>query len=461
MRKRWSSYILLLLGIVLLSLVSGLNRIQVSSIAVFSALILGTLFFWKFRLAFAFICLAILLGSGLINVTLLVEFAGLDIILFLVGMMTVVGFLEEHRFFEILINKIIGAVGYNVNSLIIVILVMAAFFAALVDEVTSILFMTSAVLHLTGRIRVNPIPYVMMLVFATNIGSSATVVGNPIGVMIALRAGLTFGDFLRWASPIAAISLIAIIPLTMRYFNKDIKELENRLKNISNFKDTDKQLSIKTSEFMISIIFFVLTIFFLVFHHQIEELLHLERNSMLLGTALGAAGAALVIDRNKAREIIEMRVDWWTLSFFLILFASVGTLKLTGVTSILANSLLSLAGGGETSLFISFTIIAGILSAFMDNVLAVATFIPVVQDLQSMGVYSFPLWWAALFAGTFFGNLTVIGSTANIVALGMIEKRKVGHITFFQWIKAGIIVTLPTISIALLLLYLQIPLMPR
>lgn len=455
------SYMLLVLGFGFFSFLFGLSRVQIYSVTVFSALILGTLFFWKFRLAFAFIAIAILLGSGLIDVPLLVEFAGLDIILFLVGMMTVVGFLEEHRFFEILINKIIGAIGYNANRLVIALMLMGAFFAALVDEVTSILFMTSTVLHLTGKYRVNPIPFVMMLVFATNIGSSATVVGNPVGVTIALKAGLTFGDFLRWASPITIISLIATIPLMMKYFKKEIKDLEDKLKKFSNNEDVNEKLSIKTSEFMISLIFFSATILFLILHHQIEELLHLERNSMLLGTALGAAGVALIIERKKARELIELRVDWWTLSFFIILFASVGTLKLTGVTSLLANSLLFMAGGNETWLFISFTLIAGILSAFMDNVLAVATFIPIIQDLQLLGVYSFPLWWGALFAGTFFGNLTIIGSTANIVGLGMIERRKVGHITFLQWIKAGVIVTLPTIGIALLLLYLQIPLMPR
>ncbi|MEM3049087.1 MAG: ArsB/NhaD family transporter, partial [Candidatus Bathyarchaeia archaeon] len=176
---------------------------------------------------------------------------------------------------------------------------------------------------------------------------------------------------------------------------------------------------------------------------------------------LGAAGVVLIIDREKARTLIEMRVDWWTLSFFMVLFASVGTLRLTGVTGALASSLLFLAGGNETWLFASFTIIAAILSAFMDNVLAVATFIPIIHDLQSIGVYVFPLWWGALFAGTFFGNLTMIGSTANIVAVGMLERRRAGHVTFLQWLKPGILVSVPTLVIAMLLLYLQLYLTPR
>jgi Na+/H+ antiporter NhaD/arsenite permease-like protein len=461
MKRQWGVYALLILCIIFLSSFFGLNRSQVFSVGVFSALILGTLFFWRFRLAFAFISIAVLLAAGLIDVPHLLEFAGFDIILFLVGMMVVVGFLEEHRFFEFLINRVIGVVGHDVNRLLFVIMVMAALFSALVGEVTSILFMTSTVLHLTGRYRVNPIPYVLMTVFATNIGSGATVVGNPVGVMIALRAGLTFTDFLRWASPIVIASLVVMIPLAIKYFNSEMKELKERMRKFRALKDGVGEPKVRASEFIISSIFFVATMLLLVFHHQVEELLHLERNVMLLGTALGSAGVALMIERDKAREIVETRVDWGTLSFFIILFASVGTLKVMGVTSILARSLSSFAGGNETLLFASLTLITGVLSAFMDNVLAVATFIPIIQDLQSMGVYSFPLWWGTLFAATFLGNLTIIGSTANIVALGMMERRKVGHITFLQWIKPGLAVSLPTIGLALLLLYLQIPLMPR
>ncbi|MEM2123602.1 MAG: SLC13 family permease [Candidatus Bathyarchaeia archaeon] len=457
--RKLSLYAFSILSVILLSFFSGLNKVQVYSVAVFSALILGTLLFWRFRLAFAFTAMAVLLGTGLIDVHHLLEFAGFDIILFLAGMMIVIGYLEEHRFFEILIGKVIDVMGDDINRLMVAVMVMAALFAALVDEVTSILFMTSTVLHLTGRYQVNPVPYMMMLVFSTNIGSSATVVGNPVGVMIALRGGLTFTDFLRWASPIAIVSLTAMIPLTMKYFEREIKELEDKSRRHPKVKETNREL--KGSKFKASAMLFAFTIAFLVFHHQIEGLLHLEKNAMLLGTALGAAGVALMIERDRAREIVETRVDWWTLSFFIVLFASVGTLKLTGVTSILARSLLFLAGGNEAIFLISFVLIMGILSAFMDNVLAVATIIPVIQDLQSMGVYGFPLWWGALFAATFFGNLTMIGSTANIVAIGTLERRKLGHVTFLQWLKPGLIVTLPTITIALLLLLIQVPLMPR
>jgi Na+/H+ antiporter NhaD/arsenite permease-like protein len=96
----------------------------------------------------------------------------------------------------------------------------------------------------------------------------------------------------------------------------------------------------------------------------------------------------------------------------------------------------------------------------LDNVLAVAMFLPVVSSLGAEGAHVFPLWWAMLFAGTFFGNLTLIGSTANIVAVGMLERERGTHISFFEWIRAGVFISIPTLALAILLLYLQMPLMP-
>ena len=181
--------------------------------------------YWRFRLAFALAGIATLMIFGLLTTGTFIEFAGFDIILFLVGMMIVIGYLEERHFFEYLLEKILKGVGGDPRKLVVILMLMSAMFAALVDEVTSILFMTATVLHLTSKLKINPIPFVMIIVFATNIGSSATVVGNPVGVLIALRAELSFIDFLRWATPISLVGLSIAIPLSLLYFSKDIRNL--------------------------------------------------------------------------------------------------------------------------------------------------------------------------------------------------------------------------------------------
>src|SRR3989338_2770501 len=208
----------------------GFDGKQILATSIFLMIICWTLFYWKFRLAFAFVVIAVLLGTKLLDVPHVIEFAGLDIILFLVGMMTIIGFLEENHFFEYLVAKVVDRVGERPYLLMGILMGMAAISAALVDEVTSILFMMSTMFHLTKRYKVNPIPFLLMIVFATNIGSSATAVGNPIVVMIALRGQLSFSDFLRWATPISVVSLAVAIPLCFLLFHKDLKHLALQMK---------------------------------------------------------------------------------------------------------------------------------------------------------------------------------------------------------------------------------------
>jgi len=447
--------IFLTIATAVISLLSGLDKQQTVAVTILGLAIYGTLLFWQFRLTFIFIGIVALLTFGVLDIEHLIEFASLDIILFLIGMMIIIGFLEKRHFFEYLISDIIRMVGDNATKLIVAQMIAAALFASLVDEVTSILFMSAAMIHITEKYKLNPIPFVMMMVFATNIGSSATVVGNPIGVMIALKAELTFVDFLRWASPISLVALIVTILISLKVFSKEIKELDEAMKES---KSGVEKPNIDQRDLKMSWALFLGTLFFLVSHKYVEKLLELETNTMLLGTALGGASIALLIEQDNARDLVEKRVDWWTLLFFLLLFASVGALKFTGVTELVAEKLASTASG-DVQMLVLVTWLTGILSAFLDNVLAVAIFIPIVQEMSNMGLNQTPLWWGLLFGGTFFGNLTMIGSTANIVAIGMLERRNLGHITLKMWIKPGIAVAVPTLAIATLMLYLQMPLM--
>jgi Na+/H+ antiporter NhaD/arsenite permease-like protein len=442
----------------------GFTSAQLLAVGGFCVVLYGAILFWRQRLAFACFGIAALLASGLLDVPHFIEFAGLDIIVFLVAMMTIIGFLEERHFFEFVIDRLLRIVGPHPRRIMIVMMVMAAVSAALVDEVTSVLFMVAAMLNLLKGSKLNPIPFVLMLVFTTTIGSSATVVGNPVGVIIALRSGLTFLDFLRWATPISLICLVVTIPVCLTLFSKDIAALKEVLsgkrgeRTLEHLVDADHatQRGVRLSGWL-----FGGVVLGLVLHHPIEHLLHLPNNTMLLGIALIGAGMALAVSGDNARGLVEKRVDWWTLMFFLMLFASVGTLKQTGVTGVLAHRIIELSGGSIPILTTLFAWSSGVLTAVMDNVLAVATFVPIVNDVAAQGLPTFPLWWAMLMGGTLMGNATLIGSTANIVAAGMLERRQLGEITFAEWLKPGLVVAVSTLIIANVLILLQLPLMPR
>ncbi|MEM0383818.1 MAG: SLC13 family permease [Candidatus Caldarchaeum sp.] len=449
-------YALVLAGVYVLSILLKLNTAQTLSLIVLGGLIGATLLFWRFRLVFAFFALTFMLAANLIDVELLIEYAHLDTILFLASMMIVVGYLEEARFFEFVIDKLQFILGNKPRTLVVFFMIMSAVLVALVDEVTSILIMVAILLDFTTRYNLNPVNFIMMSIFATNIGSAATVIGNPVGILIAFQADLGFLDFLRWSTPISAIALIVCIAINLYLFRRDISQLAAAMKADSAqavLVENDDKPDVRLPAAV-----FLLMIATLVLHAKIEEVLGLEKNVMLLGAPLFFAGFVLLLERDRARELVERRIDWWTLLFFMTFFASVGTLVHTGATKVFAEMIVEV--GRETTIIMPLlTVLAGLMSAFMDNVLAVATWIPVVKTLGEFGINAFPLWWTLLFAGTFWGNLTIIGSTANIVAVGLLEKRERIHITLRQWIVAGSATTFPTVLIAFLLLLLQTPLM--
>ncbi|MEM4151656.1 MAG: SLC13 family permease, partial [Nitrososphaerota archaeon] len=347
-------------------------------------------------MAFAFIGIFVLFITGLIDIPHLVEFAGLDIVVFLIGMMIVVGFLEERHFFEYILNRLMK-VARTPMGVMVMLMGMSALSAALVDEVTSILFMTALVLRLASRLAIPFQPLLISVVFATNIGSSATVVGNPVGVMIALRAGLSFAEFLRWATPISITTLIVTMFICYVYYRKYLRVMGERLsvyQLASAGLQPDNGVVDKLDKK--ALLLFASTISLLVLHTRIENALSLEKNTVLVAAPLLGAAIALFLQKEHARELFEKRVDWWTLTFFLMFFATVGTLKYVGVTGIFASVFTSAAGGDLKLAIPLLGYISGFMSAFMDNILAVAVWIPIIQELGEAGLYTYPLWWTLL-----------------------------------------------------------------
>ncbi len=201
------------------------NTLQALAGTIFIALVIGTLMFWRFRVGIAFIGVVLLLLTRTIDLTHAIEFMSLDVILFLVGMMVVVGLLRRSGFFRWLLAQGLKLSNFNPNRLMLIILAMAALMAATVDEVTSILFIMALVLDLCAFFKVKPVNYIISVVLATNIGSSWTVIGNPIGIIIALRSGLTFEDFIINAFPVGLVSLVSLMVIILIWQRGDLRLL--------------------------------------------------------------------------------------------------------------------------------------------------------------------------------------------------------------------------------------------
>lgn len=428
---------------------------------IFLALVIGTLMFWRFRVAIAFLGIVLLLLTGTIDLEHTIKFMSLDVILFLVGMMVIVALLRRSGFFRWLLAKGLKLSKFEPNRLMIMMMFLAAVMAAMVDEVTSILFITALVIDLCDYFEVNPVNYIISVVLATNIGSSWTVLGNPIGILIALRSGLTFEDFIQTAFPIGLVSLVSIMIVVLIWQRKDLRLLKEKVKAKSEKEESgflDEWAKIKDNKLFIgSAAIFILVIISLALHYRLELALGLQKNTLLVAISIAGAGIVMLWKRSEARDFIQKDVDWWTLIFFMFLFAKAGALEYVGLTDVIAESLAGLAAGGSIAPLMVFILwISGLTSAAMDNVVVVAAFIPVLQSLTQVIEGSQVLWWALLLGGCYGGNMTMVGSTANIVALGVLETRKGYHMTLRHWILIGLWASLVPMAIgtvALLLFY--------
>ncbi len=439
------------------SLFAGFTEKQVVASSVFLAIILGTLFFWTFRLSIAFLGLTVLIFTRSLDIEHFVASAELPVILFLVGMMIVVGSLRDLGFFTWVVQALISIPRMTGRKFIAATSIASALLACAVDEVTSIIFIATLIFQVCNRLKLNPTPYIIICVLCTNIGSAGTMMGNPVGIFIGTKAGLTFGDFFRWAFPIMLVALGSCVAVTLFWFRKELDLFDQRLK-----ERVERRLSLVPKvvvPYKRGLAVLLFTLAFIASHHALEEALHLGKNSILLVAPLACAGAIMIFKRDRARHYVEREVDWWTLLFFMLLFAIAGTLEHTGVTKVIADGFVGACGDKPGILIPAVMATTAIGSAFVDNVIFVAAFSPVITALGET-MPAMPLWWALLFGACFGGNITLIGSTANIVALGMLEKQSHVGVGFIQWLKIGALSAFVAMLIAWGMLTLMAPHMP-
>ena len=209
---------------------TGFSLSQVVALTAFSLSILGTLLFWKFRLSFAFLGTTIILFTGAAKLKDFLRLSSMEIIFFLIGMMVLVGFLKEIGLFTWLLQKALIMRNMSAKRFMAALIFSSAILAGLIDEVSSILFMVMIILELSDYFEVDPVPFIMASVLATNIGSAGTVIGNPIGILIAAKAPLTFEDFIRYAFPLVAASLLVLTGMILVIFRKALKELDDKIR---------------------------------------------------------------------------------------------------------------------------------------------------------------------------------------------------------------------------------------
>ena len=452
--------VLIVCGVTFGGLEAGLatNATQAITLAVFSAVISTTLLFWERRVGVAFVGVALLIGCKAMTLRQMLLGTELDIILFLVGMMIIVGVLKDLGFLTWVIQAIISRKRMTGVSFTAILCLLSAVLASVVDEVSSIVVVLALVFQVCETLKLRPHPFVLIAVMATNIGSSATMLGNPVGIFIGSKAGFTFSQFLVGATPVSFAALLCTFLITVFWFRRDIHAMSEAMAahRKTGLGPTAK-IPYKAGLFVL-----VTTVVVIAFHHQVEGLLGLEgaenHNAFLIMTPLVVAGILMILRPSRARHYVEHDVEWWTLLFFMLLFAISASLSTNGITANLATTLTEHVKGGPTGMIPLVVLISSLGSAFVDNIVFVASFTPVVQELMKISSDYSVLWWALLFGACYGGNITVVGSTANIVASGLLEKHGQHPIKFSDWIKIGALVGIVTGLVAwVMLLVMPVP----
>ncbi len=448
----YKKLLLLLLCSVLLGAMGylgGLTNQQTFVLSVFLLSILGTLFFWQLRLGFLFAGSGLLLLFRSVTMTDFIRFASLDVILFLISMMIIVAVVKDTGVFSHLTKYLLSLRNISGTKLFIILMVLSAVFSALMGEATSIIIMVSIILSLCAALKIRPTALIISSVLATNIGSASTVLGNPIGILIAARANLSFSSFLTHALPISAGTLAIVIFILLVYYRKFVYELSEKMKAAPVDAELTKPTEgLSKKPLALPLLIFSGTILLLALHSKIEVLFGLEENTMLIMGPTISAGIALLYSGKRTAYYVEHEIEWQSLLFFIFLFAQAGVIQASGIAAFFAQRITESAGTDERLLSGVCLLSSGLLSSLLDNTVVVASYVPVVKNLHVLHGHLETLWWALLFGACYGGNITVIGSTANIIAIDFLQKENQPRVSFIEWLKVGLLVGIVSMVLA-------------
>jgi len=383
----------------------------------------------------------ILIGATNADAAFYSHETGIDwnVIFLLLGMMIIVGVIHKTGLFEFLAIKAIQLAKGRPRQAFVYLLMLVAFCSALLDNVTTIMLAVPMTIMVAKYLKVHPVPFILAEVFISNIGGAATLIGDPPNIIIASKADLDFNSFLIHMAPMVLVVLAVIIPMLVLMFNKELRNNAEDRKNVMTLDASsfiqDKALLIK------SLVVLTLVIVAFVLH----TVLHLEPSVI----AMVGAGFLVLISNLKPNEFAR-DVEWGTLVFFAALFIMVGALVNVGALKMVADAIGAYVGNDGALAAGAIVVVSALASGIVDNIPYVTSMAPVVQQLNDTitTISNDGLWWALAFGADFGGNMTIVGASANVVAVGLAYAS--GYkITFWQFAKYGIPVTIVSTAMAL------------
>jgi len=369
-----------------------------------------------------------------------------NVIFLLLGMMIIVSVFKQTGVFEYLAIWAAQRSAGRPYRLMALLVLVTATASALLDNVTTVLLVAPVTFAVCARLGFSPVPYLIAQVFASNIGGTATLIGDPPNIIIASRAGLTFNDFLIHLTPIVVVLLVAFLGVCRLLFRDTFRAAPPPADEIADLRPadaiTDRRLLVRC----------LLVLAAVVLGFVLHSALHLEPSMV----AMLGAGAMVLVARVGAAEFLE-EVEWPTLVFFMGLFVLVGGLVQVGVISSLGQAAVDAVG--DRYLLAATWLLFGsaVLGAFVDNIPYTAAMAPIVEDLVAAApdpALGEPLWWAFALGADLGGNTTAVAAGANVVVIG-IAARHGQAISFWRFTKYGLLVTAMTLVLAWVYVWLR------
>ncbi len=385
---------------------------------------------------------AALLGASLLLILNVVpwenvpDYLDLDTLLLLTGMMIIVNTARKSGLFEYIAIKTAKMARGSPIKILLLFSFVTALVSSFLDNVTTVLLLTPMLLYVTRLMELDPVPFLLAEIFASNIGGTATLIGDPPNIMIGSAAGLTFNDFLMNMAPIAFIDLLLSFVFIYLFYRSELKvspEKEEQLGSILSRMDEKGAIKdLVLFEKSVTVIMIVVILFF------IHDRLNIEPAVV----AMFGASILLVWSKESPEGVFE-KIEWPALFFFGGLFIVVGGLVQTGVIESIAEKMVDYVHTNGQALIL-ITWFSAFSSAVVDNIPLTATMIPLIK---AMGAFfnTYPLWWALSLGACLGGNGTAIGASANVVVIGIAEREKI-RISFMDFLKVGMIIMILTVG---------------
>ena len=373
--------------------------------------------------------------NGIMDPHYFINFVDFNVIFLLVSMMIIVSIATRSGMFNWVANEMLKKTKGHPKTILCCLALFTAIASAFLDNVTTVILIMPVTFAIAKELDINPVPFLITEILASNIGGTATLIGDPPNIIIGSAANFSFMDFINELTIIVAIILLVVIAIMVFWFRKHLhatKENMAKVASMDNSKTiTDKALMIRS----------LLVLFLVILGFVTHDITHIQT------CVCAMAGASILLLFEKPHEILH-DVEWNTIFFFIGLFVIIGGFEAAGGIELMAKWLLDITNGSQAIASMVILWGSGILSGIIDNIPYTATMAPMIAEITSTNGmdFAYPLWWALSLGACLGGNMTIIGAAANVIVSE--TSAAAGHvIKFMEYLKYGVVVTL--ISLAL------------